>query len=416
MKTIGIIAEYNPFHNGHAYQIKQAKALSGADYAVIVMSGNFTQRGAPALIHKFDRTAMALDGGADFVFELPTLFATASAESFAAASVALLDALGCVDTICFGCETLNLPLMSEIAWILTKEPTAYTNRLSLSLKQGLSFPAARANAVASYLLEQDNDIQKEELTCLFSSPNNILALEYLKAINKQHAKLKPLPILRQGSGYHDTNFGKQFCSASALRSLLLKKGSDKDAILDYVPSKTAEYLLAPDAHFLTEQDFSQILFYRLLSESKTGYADYMDSSVELSNKIRNSLNDFTDFKSFCEHLKSKDLTYTRISRLLFHILLNIKKEDETDGKAIGYIPYLRLLGFRKESAPLFAKIEKHIKIPLLARTAKDAAPLTGTASAMFHQDVFASDLYYGILAQKSHTAQKNEFQRKLITL
>ena len=415
MKVVGIVAEYNPFHNGHAYQIKQAKALSGADYAIIVMSGNFTQRGAPALIHKFDRTKMALAGGADFVFELPTLFAAASAESFAAAAVALLDAIGCVDTICFGCETLNLPLMSKIAWILTEEPKAYTSRLSLYLKQGLSFPAARANAAASYLLEQDNAIKKEELTCLFSSPNNILALEYLKAIKKQHSKLKPLPILRQGSGYHDTDFGNQFCSASALRSLLLKKGSDKNAVLDHVPPETAGYLLAADTHFLTEQDFSQILFYKLLSESKTGYAGYMDSSVELSNKIQNSLNDFTDFQSFCERLKSKDLTYTRISRLLIHILLDIKKEDETAGKNIGYIPYLRLLGFRKESAPLFAEIDKHKKLPLLARTSKDAAPLTETASTMFRQDVFASDLYYGILAQKSRTAQKNEFQRKLVT-
>ena len=416
MKIVGIIAEYNPFHNGHAYQIKQAKALSHADYAVIVMSGNFTQRGVPALLNKFDRTTMALKNGADFVFELPTLWATASAESFAAASVALLNALGCIDTICFGCETPNLPLMSEIAQILIEEPESYAKHLSLSLKKGISFPAARANAAASYLLEQTNTIKKEDLAELFSSPNNILALEYLKAIKKQNSSIKPIPVLRQGSGYHDTGFGRQFCSASALRNHLLQQTPDKNTISDYVLPETLEYFFAPDTHFLTEQDFSQILYYKLLSEKSVGYADYADSSTELSNKISNALNDFTDYKNFCERLKSKEITYTRISRLLLHILLNLKKSDDKNGKELGYIPYLRLLGFRKEAACLFHEIDRHTSLPILARTAKDAALLSGTASEMFYQDVFASDLYYGVLAQKSGIAQKNEFQRKLITI
>ena len=416
MKTVGIIAEYNPFHNGHAYQIQQAKALSGADCAVIVMSGNFTQRGAPALIHKFDRTAMALNSGADFVFELPTIWAVSSAESFAAASIALLNALGCVDTLCFGCETPNLSLISDIAQILIEEPQEYTNRLLHFLKEGQNYPAARANSAASYLLEQNSSIKKAELTSIFSSPNNILALEYLKALKKQNSNIKPLPILRVGSGYHDTNLGQQFCSASALRSCLLQKPSDKNRILDYIPPKTAEFLLTTNTHYVTEQDFSQMLYYKLLSEKSTGFSDYIDGSTELSNKIINSLSNFCSYKNFCEHLKSKEITYTRISRLLLHILLNLKKTDEKAGKEIGYIPYLRLLGFKKESSGLLHKINKKTSLPILARTAKDAAPLTGTASKMFHQDVFASDLYYGILAQKSQTAQKNEFQRKLITI
>lgn len=159
-----------------------------------------------------------------------------------------------------------------------------------------------------------------------------------------------------------------------------------------------------------------MLYYKLLSEKSTGFSDYIDGSTELSNKITNSLSEFCSYKNFCEHLKSKEITYTRISRLLLHILLNLKKTDEKAGKEIGYIPYLRLLGFRKESSCLLHKINKKTSLPILARTAKDAAPLMGTASKMFHQDVFASDLYYGILAQKSQTAQKNEFQRKLITI
>lgn len=414
MKAVGIIAEYNPFHNGHTFQIQKARELSHTDCVIIAMSGNFVQRGAPAILDKFSRTAMALAGGADFVFELPVLFATASAEYFAAAGIALFHALGCVDSVCFGAETPDLPMLTAAASILAEEPELYTKTLSDCLKQGLSFPSAREQAVRS-CITQTSTIQK--LTAILQSPNNILALEYIKALIHQGSSIRPLPIQRRGAGYHIPDFGQEFCSASAIRRLLLDPPASLDpakTLKIYLPESAARILLATDTHFMAEQDFSRMLCYKLLSERENGYADYADSSPELSNKILRALGDFTDYPGFCSRLKSKDITYTRISRLLLHILLNLKNADYTSGKSCGFVPYLRLLGFRKKSAPLLREIQKNTSVPLIIRPAKDSQILTPPAADIFQKDLFASDLYYGAQAQKSHIPWKNEYQRGVV--
>lgn len=416
MKAVGIIAEYNPFHNGHAYQIQKAKELSGADYAVVAMSGNFVQRGAPAIINKFDRAAAALQNGADLVFEIPALWATASAEYFAGAGIAMFEAAGCVDSVSFGCESDNLPLMSQIADLLACEPEEYSRILAESMKQGMTFPAARENAVLSCLKAQDGHLADENVSKLLGSPNNILALEYLKALRRRHSTIRPLPVLRKGSAYHDTGFSREFCSAGALRRYLLQSPPDMSDISDYVPPESAAYLSSPDACFLAEEDFSEMLYYTLLCERENGFADYADSSAELSSRIKSSLGGYIGYQEFCERLKSKDMTYTRISRALLHILLNIKKTDYENGKRVGYIPYLRLLGFRKDAACLLGEIKQRMSCPMIARPKKDSALLNPESYAIFERDVFASDLYYGVLAKKSKTPQKNEFQRGLVRI
>lgn len=442
MKAVGIIAEYNPFHNGHAFQIQKARELSNADCVVIAMSGNFVQRGAPAILDKFSRTAMALAGGADFVFELPVLFSTASAEYFAAAGIALLNALGCVDSVCFGAETPDLALLGAAAAILAEEPELYTQTLSDCLKQGISFPSAREQAVRS-CMTQTMAIQQtrtdsqpgipstvpyqntynaaaehnQKLTAILQSPNNILALEYIKALIRQGSSIRPLPIQRRGAGYHTPDLGQEYCSASAIRRLLLEPSASYDlekTLNAYLPESAARILLAADAHFMTEQDFSRMLCYKLLSERENGYAGYADSSPDLSNKILRALGDFSDYPGFCKRLKSKDITYTRISRLLLHILLNIKTSDYDSSKSCGFIPYLRLLGFQKKSSPLLREIQKNSSVPLIIRPARDSQILTPPAADIFQKDLFASDLYYGTLAQKRHIPWKNEYQRGII--
>lgn len=419
MKITGIIAEYNPFHNGHAYQIQRAKELSGADGIIVVMSGNYVQRGAPAAFDKFSRASMALSNGADFVFELPVLWSTASAEYFASAGIALLDALGCVDYVSFGCETPDLSLMTRAAEVLSREPKAYSDQLAFYLKQGIGFPRAREKAMASYLSRQ-NDCSPE-LSFLLQSPNNILAIEYIKAIIRQKSRLIPLPVLRQGSGYHTTQITENFCSATAIRRLLLdtanaplSTNSLVQKIAPYVPQDVADHLAASGRFCLTEQDFSQSLFYRLLSERETGFSDYADGSVELSNRILHALSDFTDYRTFCESLKRKEVTYTRISRMLLHILLNIRQSDYENGKNLGYIPYLRLLGFRREAARVFPALKKRASLPLITKPSKSTSVLDGSALSMFRQDVFASDLYYGVQAQKCGSPSPNECRRPIV--
>ena len=421
MNVTGVIAEYNPFHNGHAYQIQKAKELSRADYVIVVMSGNFVQRGMPAILDKFTRTAAALKNGADFVFEIPTVFATASAEYFAAAGTALLNALGYVDSVSFGCETPDLPLLSHIADILAKEPDYYKTRLSYYLKSGNSFPVSRQKAITDYCKTENLSFQSAlsgtvygNPSILLGSPNNILAVEYLKSIIRDHLHLRPIPILRKGAGYHDTGLHQKYCSAAAIRRhLLFPSGID---ISDFVPENTASHLFASDAAFLTEQDFSAMLYYKLLKCPKQALPRYADCSKELANRIRHSLPDYRGYRNFCELLKKKDVTYSRISRMLLHILLEITDESIAMGKACGFAPYLRLLGFRRDAVNLFTAIRSHAKCPLITKPAKESALLSADSRALFETDVFASDLYYGVLAQKTGRTQKEEYRREMVIL
>lgn len=419
MNVTGIIAEYNPFHNGHAYQIQKAREQTNADYIIVAMSGNFVQRGAPAIIDKFSRSAMALQNGADFVFEIPAMFATGSAEYFALAGVSLLCALGCVDTLCFGCETHALPEMMQIAQLLLTEPSSFATGLSSYLKKGLSFPAARQKAAADYFLQQNQNMPDAMLNDILGLPNNILALEYLKALLRFGSFIRPHPILRQGAGYHSKELNSLYCSASALRAQLLHPSPCPDLfgfLSSYMPKNAAGHLLSSDTRFLSENDFSQALFYQLLCQKDQGYAKYADCSMELSRRILHALPEFTNYASFCETLKTKNMTYARISRMLLHILLQMDKDSQAAGKAAGYVPYLRLLGFLKKSAGLFSSFRHPKEAPMILRPAKDEAKLSISAHELFLQDVFASNLYYGILAEKSRQPQKNEYQRGVIAL
>lgn len=430
MRVLGIVAEYNPFHNGHAYQIRKAKLLSGADRVVVVMSGNFVQRGAPAVLDKFKRTKMALENGADFVFEIPAVFAVSSAEYFAAAGVGLLDALGCVDVISFGCETPNLPLMDCIADVLTEEPDAYQKILYSFLKEGYSFPAARERAVAGCLQARElpdcgcsPEKAGEAAADLLGAPNNILALEYLKALKRSGSGIEPLPVLREGAGYHEDGLGEKYCSAAAIRKYLrsesfcsLTESASTEALADFMPESAAAVLTASDTVFLTEQDFSGMLYYRLLCERERGLKEYADCTEDLSNRILNALPTFRDYRGFCERLKSRDMTYSRISRVLLHALLGVTDMDPASGKSLGFAPYLRLLGFRRDAEALFSEIRAKAKCPLLTKPAKARELLSPEALSLFRKDVFASDLYYGVLAQKNNREQKTEYRREMVIL
>ena len=232
MKVVGIIAEYNPFHRGHEYQIRYAKETLGADYVVIAMSGDFVQRGAPALMEKHVRAEMALLGGADLVLEMPVQTATASAEGFATGGVSLLDGLGVIDELCFGSECGDTEILMDVAEILVKEPYEYRDLLQQNLRAGMSFPAARSSALIGYIQEKIASglntlgTSSEYIGLVLSSPNNILGIEYCKALLRLNSRIIPHALLRKGSGYHDTDFSllsdDKFPSASGIRNLMKK--------------------------------------------------------------------------------------------------------------------------------------------------------------------------------------------------
>lgn len=390
MKTVGIIAEYNPFHNGHLYQLKKAKEITGADFAVVVMSGDFTQRGTPAVFDKYTRCRLSLLAGADLCIELPVVFTTASAELFAKGAVSLLSALG-VDALCFGSECGEIAPLQKIASLLFAEPPAYKEALNKALKEGLSFPSARAAAVRKCA-------HAGSLSDVLASPNNILGIEYLKALlalekNGQHAPV-PYTIKREGDGYLSHTLSEEsFCSAMALRKGIAEENPD---LLRYVPESIRQEFAdtCQTKSALCADDFSGMLFYKLLSEKDAGYDAYLDVSSDLSDKIRKNLASFTTFSAFCEgSLKSKDITLTRVYRSLLHILLSIKKEDLPAAA-----PYARILGFREASIEVFGCLSKE-NIPLLSRLKDASSLLSPEALSCLSKDIFAAHLYEHVRMQ-----------------
>lgn len=409
MKVNGIIAEYNPFHNGHKYQLTESLRRTNARYTVVVMSGNYVQRGAPAMINKFKRAEMALLNGADLVLELPALYATASAEYFSTGAVALLDRLGVVTNLCFGSECGDEQLLRQIAEILLEEPKAFTQSLKQYLRQGLSYPIARTEALIQ------NYPFLSQYTNVFSSPNNILGIEYIKAILKSKSSLAPVTVLRSGPGYHSRMSVNDQCSALAIRQALYA-GSDTAFLNNSMPAEAVTVLTEQLAAVgpVRSNDFSEILYYKLIMEKTAGYDKYLDVSSDLSDRIRSHVNDYRSFDSFCDLLKTKDMTYTRISRCLLHIMLDIRKSDMEKAKDIGTVPYARVLGFKKSSASLLTKIKEQGSIPLVTKLADAESLLDKAAYDMLRQDIRISQIYNGIMAHRADNSPVNEIAAPIV--
>lgn len=411
MKVVGIVAEYNPFHNGHQYQINKIRKETGADYVIIAMSGNFLQRGVPALCDKFIRTEMALKCGADLVIEIPTLWATASAEYYAHAGVALLASTGVVNHLAFGAESDDLNTLLQVASVLKEEPAVYRAVLANSIRTGNAFPVARKNALITTLPL----LATEKLDELLDNPNNILALEYLKALPES---IQPILIKREGAGYHDTELNTNLPSASAIRQAIFAPESeiDFDTLANAMPKES--FALLKNSlncnQLMTTNDFSESLGYCLLSQAGNGFSAYADCNQDFSNKIKKNLNDYVLFEDFIESIKTKDMTYTRVNRCLLHILLDIKQTDYSIGRAMGYAPYLRILGFRNSSSSILSNIKRQASIPIISKAADANAMLDYATNKSFEKDIFASNLYYQHVARKSATKPKNEYTNQIV--
>ena len=404
----GIIAEYNPFHNGHAYQIEQARLLTGCDFLVVVMSGDYVQRGAPAVFDKYTRARMALACGADLVLELPVACSCASAEFFASGAVSLLDGLGCVDFLCFGSESGNLQSLMEPARILAKESPVFQEALRRGLSLGLSFPAARKEAFRACASNPD----------ILDLPNNILGIEYLKALLQRESSIKPVTIKREGQGYHDTLLDSGFASASGIRRFLKQEEaplSALPALKESLPDPVMEVLKDTLAHTLPvwEEDFSTLLRYELLRQSASDLTRYADISPDLGRRLKNCADKFSSFSEFVALVKTKDVTYTRITRALFHILLNLTGEDTRNSVAM---PYARILGFRKDHSRILGLLKENSRIPIIPKAADYKTYLTPDLQPLFEKDLFAANLYETIAAAKQKRAFLHDLKRSPVIL
>ena len=409
MKICGLITEYNPFHNGHVHHMKEAKELTGCDYLIVVMSGNFVQRGTPAIIDKRKRAHMALEAGADLVLELPALFSTASAETFAVSAVNLLTQLGCVDSFCFGTESGDLTELRKIAEVLNHEPASFKEDIRSALKSGMNYPAARALALQNYFAG--------EIDCLndlLETPNNILGIEYLRALERIGSSMTPYAIRRWKTDYHEWTTYEDVASATAIRNMLYEEdGIEK--VTPFVPSFVLrEFAVDIGRCFpVRADDFSQILQYRLMTECDH-LTDYLDFSQEIADRVNNLLPDCYTFKEWSRALKTKSYTRTRMNRALMHLILNIRESDLHAYDDEDYCMYAKILGFRKDAQALFSEISAHSALPLISKMADAKNILSEKAIKLLRFDISSTDIFRNVVYQKYGTLLKDEFTSKII--
>lgn len=432
MKVTGIIAEYNPFHRGHKYQIDYCKKELGADYVIVVMSGDHVQRGTPALLPKHARAEMALRCGADLVLEMPVSVSTASAEAFAMGGVSMLDGLHVVDELCFGSEYGDVSALQELAEILVKEPEEYRRLLKESISNGLSFPAARSQALMEYFRNPRNFAGDDfdgvltpllnQITQIINSPNNILGIEYCKALLRLGSSIKPVTLKRRGMGYHETLLAAAasanhvpFASASAIRELLNSAPALTPEAISRITAQVPDEvctLLASSLQrneYLTEDALDSLLSYCILKGNADSFCNYLDVSRDLAERIVNRSNEINGFLTAASLLKTKELTQTRIQRALLHIILDIREVPSA-------VPYARVLGFRKESSVLLKEIKRSSSIPLLTKLADTDNLLDETGLKLLAETTFASNLYEKLLCQKSGKKFIHEYQKQLVIL
>ena len=389
MKICGIVAEYNPFHNGHKYQIEQTKKLTNCDCVIAVMSGNFIQRGLPALFDKWTRAKMAIENGVDIVIELPACYATSSAEFFAHGAVGIIDALNCVDVISFGSKYNDVEVLKRIASVLHSEPEEYKKLLQKELKKGTSYPIARSNALKNFLKKEFNSKLLEEI--LLDS-NNILAIEYLKALLTYDSPITPCAIERIGGDYNSTNVVGNICSATGIREML--QNNNLERLPDVVPEKTLEIIekeLTLGKAPMTINNFEKEILLLLRKLSTDELFQISDVTEGLENVLKKSANEAFEIDSLIEKIKTKRYTKTRVQRILIHTLLGIKKNILQEQKETPQ--YARILAFSKTGKKMIPELVKKSRIPIVTSVNKFIKNSTDSQKEMLTLDILATDIY-----------------------
>ena len=406
MNVVGIIAEYNPFHSGHAYHIRRAKELAEADYVVVILSGDFVQRGEPAIFDKYSRTQDALEGGADLVFELPVRYSLSSAGDFAYGGIKALTELGFVTHVCFGSEQGDIESFLKVAETLEREDrsrTEFQTMLEERLKEGLSYPDARARALMNII--GDTDIDEP----FFSMPNNILGIEYCLALLKLKSPLIPLTLLREGQDYRDST------------NPSLKRYPSSTAIRAGIHSSNTPHLML--------DDFSDLICYSLRDMIRKdgdlkNHHQVIDSAKDLSldifGRIKNELDSFTCASDLITNIKTKAFTESRLKRCLLQSCLGLKATDTT-------MPYLHLLGLNTKAGHLLRTLrgagidepgiyEDDSKVHVVTRLAADLPRLSENARQLYEEDLFAADVYRYVFQRKYRVTLPNEYQQAPVVI
>ena len=391
MRVIGIIAEYNPLHNGHIYHMEESKKQAGTEFCIVAMSGNFVQRGEPACTDKFTRAEWAVMGGADLVVEIPTAYAVSSAERFAEGAVKTLAATGVVTDLAFGVETENVNALYHLADLLDREPPNLRIYLMHHLKQGKSYPRAQHDALADYGVPED------ELEIL-QQPNNILAVEYLKSLRRFAPEIRPLPIQRIGNRYNSTVLTGKLSSATAIREALL--GGD-ESVYDTMPMSVAAAMRFDEQFPVTFDKFAPMLLYRLRSMTIEELQALPDVGEGFEQVLYRAARESVDLPSLLEAIKSKRYTLARCKRILVSAMLHVPDGMTAAlGKNVDDL-YLHVLGLKRVGRGLLAAMASNAKAPVILRHS-DLMNCSEIARASIAIDALSTDLYAYALGRELH--------------
>jgi len=386
--VLGIIAEYNPFHNGHLYHLQKSKELTNSEFSICIMGGNFAQRGDTSIIDKWTKAEMALNNGVDLVIELPTIYNISSAENFADGAIKILDSLKIVDFVSFGSEVGNINTLDNIAKVLVDEPKEYITMLNHELKAGNSFPKAREKALLLYL----NDLRR--YTNVLSEPNNILGIEYLKALHKQKSIIRGVTITRSNTGYNDLKSRKNFASATAIRDYIYSNKFNE--ISHTMPANVSTLLknkIDRGEVISSLKKFEREIVYTLRKMSLEEIANLPDVSEGLENTIKTAVNTYNNLEDIMSLVKSKRYTYSRICRILLYALLGITKKDMAISQKEQ--PYVRVLGFNKNGEFLLSEIaNQNPKLPIITSVKKFTEKNSNkNLQRLLDIDIFATNVY-----------------------
>ncbi|HBC97728.1 MAG TPA: nucleotidyltransferase [Clostridium sp.] len=376
MNITGIIAEYNPLHNGHRYHIEKSKSITGCDGIIAVISGNFVQRGIPSIIDKWAKTRLALLNGIDLVIELPVLYSLSSAEFFAFGAVSLLENLGIVKNLCFGSECDDIQLLKSIGKILSSEPEEFRYTLKKNLSSGISFPQARSNALIEFFHSRNNlESGKCSLEKILSSPNNILAIEYCKSLARLKSNITPVCIKRIGSSYNSLNIEDNFSSSSSIRNFIREKGNFDD-LRNNLPCSVFSTLkrMNCSGYDFTFEDFMvPYLKYKYFFNGES-LKKLPDVSEGIENRIFNAIKNNHSYKGIIESSKTKRYTYSRISRILCQFFLGFDHFD-TDSLRKNTCPYIRVLGFNSSGKKILRAIKENSHLPIYTKMPQRAGQI-----------------------------------------
>lgn len=397
--NLAIIAEYNPFHTGHLYHINASKDETDAKNIIVVMSGNYVQRGEPAIIDKYYRTRFALLNGVSLVLELPVCYATASAEYFAKGAIDILNKTNIIDSLCFGSEIGDISQLKQISDILIAEPSLYKHYLKSALNAGNSYAFSRQHALDLFIGKN---------VSFLNNPNNILGIEYLKALTLSNSKIKPFTIKRRFSDYNSEKLGTVFSSATAIRKCIANNNLDN--LSKFIPNYDFMLEIISNKELNFFKNYNYVLSHLVKTSTQEFLQKILDVNEGLENRIKKAYDQYLDINDIVNFIKTKRYTYTKIQRALLHILLNIKSSDLDN---LNKNSYIRVLGFRKDKQFLLKQLIQNSTVPVLTNLKN-----FDTSNSMLQKEIITTDIYYnGVSFYNNKVYNQNiEFSKPIIII